>query len=81
MLVQHGVTNAAGVETRLTAGDGGTFDADVVYFDPFSRARVILEVSIVTIGSDTSLGRGGCTSWTRWGPCAAAGAGGGKAQP
>ncbi len=31
---------------------------DVVYFDPSSRARVILEVSIVTIGSDTSLGRG-----------------------
>jgi len=35
-----------------------TFDADVVFFDPSSRARVILEVSIVTIGSDTSLGRG-----------------------
>ncbi len=29
-----------------------------VFFDPSSRARVILEVSIVTIGSDTSLGRG-----------------------
>ena len=29
---------------------------DVVFFDPSSRARVILEVSIVTIGSDTSLG-------------------------
>ena len=42
-----------------TAADGGTFDADVVFFDPSSsRARVILEVSIVTIGSDTSLGRG-----------------------
>ncbi len=40
-----------------TAGDGGTFDADVVYFDPSSRARVILEVSIITIGSDTSMGR------------------------
>jgi hypothetical protein len=35
------------------AGDGGTFDADMVYFDPSSRARVILEVSIVTIGSGT----------------------------
>ncbi len=46
------------METRLTAGGGGTFDADVVYFDPSSRAMVILEVSIVTIGSDTSLGRG-----------------------
>ncbi len=31
------------VETRLTAADGGTFDADVVYFDPSSRARVILK--------------------------------------
>ncbi len=56
LVVQNGVTNAAVVETRLTAADGGTFDADVVYFDPSSRARVILEVSIVTIGSDTSLG-------------------------
>ena len=46
------------VETRLTAADGSTFDADVVFFDPSSRARVVLEVSIVTIGSDTSLGRG-----------------------
>ena len=30
----------------------------MVFFDPSSRARVVLEVSIVTIGSDTSLGRG-----------------------
>jgi hypothetical protein len=58
LVVQNGVTDAAVVETRLTAADGGTFDADVVFFDPSSRARVILEVSIVTIGSDTSLGRG-----------------------
>ena len=34
------------VEARLTAADGGTFDADVVFFDPSSRARVISEVSI-----------------------------------
>ena len=58
LVVQNGVTDAAVVETRLTAEDGSTFDADVVFFDPSSRARVILEVSIVTIGSDTSLGRG-----------------------
>ena len=58
LVVQNGVTDAAVVETRLTAADGGTFDADVVFFDPSSRARIILEVSIVTIGSDTSLGRG-----------------------
>ena len=57
-MVQNGVTDAAVVETRLTAADRSTFDADVVFFDPSSRARVILEVSIVTIGSDTSLGRG-----------------------
>jgi hypothetical protein len=29
LVVQNGVTNAAVVETRLTAADGGTFDADV----------------------------------------------------
>ena len=58
LVVQNGVTNAAVVETRLTAADGGTFDADVVFFDPSSRARIILEVLIVTFGSDTSLGRG-----------------------
>jgi len=58
LVVQNGVTDAAVVETRLTAVDGSTFDADVVFFDPSSRARVILEVSIVTIVSDTSLGRG-----------------------
>jgi hypothetical protein len=58
LVVQNGVTNAAVVETRLTAADAGTYDADVVYFDPSSRARVILEVSIVSSGSDTSLGRG-----------------------
>ena len=58
LVVQNGVTDAAVVETRLTAADGSTFDADVVFSDPLSRARVILEVSIVTIGSDTSLGRG-----------------------
>ena len=51
-------THAAVVETSLTAADGSTFDADVVFFDPSFRARVVLEVSIVTIGSDTSLGRG-----------------------
>ena len=40
LVVQNGVTDAAVVETRLTAADGSTFDADVVFFDPFSRARV-----------------------------------------
>jgi len=58
LVVLNGVNNAAVVETRLTAADGSTFDADAVVFDSSSRARVILEISIVTIGSDTSLGRG-----------------------
>ena len=48
LVVQNGVIDAAVVETRLTAEDGGTFDADVVFFDPSSRARVILVVSIVS---------------------------------
>jgi hypothetical protein len=60
LVVQNGITDAAVVETLLTAGDGSTFDADVFFFDPSSRARVILEVSIVTIGSDTSLPLGRC---------------------
>ena len=55
LVVKDGVTDAAVVETRLAAADGSNID--VVYFDS-SRARVILEVSIVTIGSGTSLGRG-----------------------
>ena len=58
LVVQNGVTDAAVVETRLTSAHEGTFDADVVCFDPSSRARIVFEVSIVTIGSDTSLGRG-----------------------
>ena len=57
-VVQKGVTDTAVVETWLAAADGRTYDADVVYFDPSSRPRAILEVSIVTIGSGTSLGRG-----------------------
>ena len=34
LVVQNGVTDAAVVETRLTAAYGSTFDADVVFFDP-----------------------------------------------
>ncbi len=58
LVLQNGLTDTAVVETRVAAADGSTYDADVVYFDPSSRARVILDVSIVTIGSCTSLGRG-----------------------
>jgi len=74
LVVQNGVTDAAVVETRLTAADGNTFDADVVFFDPSSRAKVILEVSIFTIGSDTSLGRGARAGLDAWGQRAAASA-------
>ena len=37
LVVKNGVINAAVAETRLTAADGGTFDADVVYFRPPGR--------------------------------------------
>ncbi len=47
--MQNGVADAAVMETRLSAADESTYDADVVYFDPSFRARVILEVSIITI--------------------------------
>ena len=52
-------TAAAVVETRLTAADGITYDADVVYFDPSSRDRVIQEVSMVTsLVTEKGVGRG-----------------------
>ncbi len=41
LVVQNGVTDAAVVETRFAAADGSTYDADVVYFDPSSRTRVV----------------------------------------
>ena len=77
--VQYGVTDAAVVETRLAAADGRTYDADVVYFDPSSRARVILEVSIVTIGSGTHSVGARELDWM--GHCAAEGTRGGETQP
>ena len=63
------------MEARLTAADGSTFDADVVFFDPSFRARVILEVSVITIGSDTPTLHWGearelgwmRASWAGWG--------------
>jgi hypothetical protein len=55
MVTCCGITDAAVVESPVTAADGTSFDADVVYVDNFSGQRVILEVSIVTVGSDTSL--------------------------
>ncbi len=40
LVVENGVTDAAAVETRLTAAYGETFDADLGFFDPSSRERV-----------------------------------------
>jgi hypothetical protein len=43
------------VESPVAAADGDSTNADVVYFDRDSGRRVILEVSIVTVGSDSAL--------------------------
>ena len=58
MVVQCGVTDAAVVETPVTSADGSSTVADVVYLDNLSGQRVILEVSVVTMGSDSSLAAG-----------------------
>jgi hypothetical protein len=50
LVVQNGATDAANADA---------YDADVGNFNPSSWARVILEVSVVTIGSGTSLSRSG----------------------
>ena len=55
VVVQCGMTDAAVVETPVTSTDGSSTVADVVYLDNLSGQRVILEVSVVTIGSDSSL--------------------------
>jgi hypothetical protein len=57
MVRQCGHADAAVVETPATAADGDTTIADVAYFDSLSGERAILEVSVVTVGSDTSLSR------------------------
>ena len=54
MVVQCGMTDAA-VETPVTSAEGSSTAADVVYLDNLSGQRVILEVSVVTMGSDSSL--------------------------
>ena len=51
------LADAAVVKTTVTTTDGGTTIADVAYFYPLSGDRAILEVSVVTVGSDTSLAR------------------------
>jgi hypothetical protein len=49
------ITDAAVVESPVTSADGDSTVADVVYVDNVSGKRVILEVSVVTVGSDSSL--------------------------
>jgi hypothetical protein len=49
MVKQCGLANAVMVETPVTAADGDTTIADVVYFDFLSGERKILEVSVVTV--------------------------------
>ena len=61
------LTDAAVVETPVAAANGDTTIADVVYFDPLSGKRAILEVSVVTMGSETSQAR---TSNTEMGAAA-----------
>ena len=58
MVVQCGVTDAAVVETPVTSADGSSTVADVVFLDNLSGQLVILEVLVVTIGSDSSLAAG-----------------------
>ena len=51
-----GVTDAAVTESPISLAAGGeSLDTDVLYFDPASGKRTILEVSIVTVGSDSSV--------------------------
>jgi hypothetical protein len=56
MVKNCGITDdAAVVESPVEAADGDSTVADVVYVDNVSGKRVILEVSVVTVGSDSSL--------------------------
>ena len=54
---QCGLADAAVVKTPVTAADGDTTIVDVVYFDSLTGERAILEVLVVTVGSDNSLAR------------------------
>jgi hypothetical protein len=55
-MVKHcGITDVAVVESPVQAADGDSTVADVVYIDNASGRRVILEVSIVSVGSDSAM--------------------------
>ena len=51
-----GLTDAAVVETPVSASDGSVMNADVVYIDNASNKRVILEVAVLSANSDSALG-------------------------
>jgi len=56
-MVKHlGLTDAAVVETPVGAADGEMMNADVVYVDSASGRRVILEVAVISVDSDSALG-------------------------
>ena len=55
MVKYCGLTDAAVVESPVQSADGDSTVADVVYIDSASGQRVILEVSVVTVGSDAAL--------------------------
>ena len=55
MVVQCGMADAAVVEIPVTSADGSSTVADVAFLDNLSGQRVILEVSVVTMGSSSSL--------------------------
>jgi hypothetical protein len=58
-----GLTDAAKVETPVQAADGDSTVADVVYVDRAFGQHVILEVSVVTLGSDAALGNSSRTGF------------------
>ncbi len=55
MVKYCGLTDAAKVESPVQAADSSSKVADVVYVDRASGQRVILEVSVVTVVSDSAL--------------------------
>ena len=52
--MQNGVTNAAVLETRLSANDGNNFRADVFFLSPSSGGRFIVKV-VSIVKSDPTL--------------------------
>jgi hypothetical protein len=55
MVVKCGLADAAVLETPVAAASGESTVADMVYFDDSTGHRIILEVSVATVSSDSSL--------------------------